>query len=203
MADAPRLILASGSAARRAMLEASGLAFDVVPADLDEDAITAAMTSESACVEAADVASMLAVEKALSIARVNPGALVIGADQTLALGTRLISKATTMQEARAVLDSLRGRTHELASAVALARDDAILWQGVDSAQMTMRRFSDEFLSVYLQRMGNRALKTVGCYELEGLGAQLFERIDGDYFTVLGMPLLPLLGALRNEGVIAS
>lgn len=203
MADAPRLILASGSAARRAMLEASGLAFAVVPADLDEDAITAAMTSESACVEAADVASMLAVEKALSVARVNPGALVIGADQTLALGTRLISKAATMPEARAILDSLRGRTHELASAVALARDDAILWQEIDSAQMTMRRFSDEFLGVYLQRMGDRALKTVGCYELEGLGAQLFERIDGDYFTVLGMPLLPLLAALRNEGVIAS
>ncbi|MGQ0455900.1 MAG: Maf family protein [Hyphomicrobium sp.] len=203
MADAPRLILASASAARRAMLEASGLTFEIIPADVDEAHIRAAMTAENDCVEAADVAAVLAAEKALAVARAHPGALAIGSDQVLALGSRLFSKAETLADARDVLDRLRGRTHELVSAAALARDDVVVWRTIDSAQLTMRRFSDEFLGHYLSRMGSRALTTVGGYELEGLGVQMFDAIEGDYFTILGMPLLPLLAELRRQGLVLS
>lgn len=203
MADAQRLILASGSAARQSMLKAAGLNFEVVPAHIDEEAIRSALHSESACVEAADVATLLACEKALAVSRDNPGALVIGADQVLALGTRLFSKAATLQEARATLEQLRGRTHELVSAAALAADDTILWSDEDSAQMTMRAFSDEFLSRYLATTDDGILGCVGCYELEGAGVQLFEEVSGDYFTILGMPLLALLSELRRQGAILS
>lgn len=185
------------------MLAAAGLDFEVIPADVDEDAIRALMETESACVDGADVASVLAMEKALAVSRVHAGALVIGADQVLALGQRLFSKAATLQEARDHLDRLRGRTHELVSAVALARDGEILWQTSDSARLTMRRFSDEFLAMYLAKAGDSIFKSVGCYYLEGLGAHLFEKIDGDYFTILGMPLLPLLGALRDRDMVMA
>ena len=161
------------------------------------------MTSESDCVEAADVAAVLAMEKASVVARANPGALVIGSDQVLTLGRRMFSKATTISEARDTLDRLRGRTHELVSAVALAQDETVLWQTIDSAQMTMRRFSDEYLGRYLEQSGKSVLRSVGCYEIEGPGVQLFERIEGDYFTILGMPLLPLLAELRKRGVVTA
>ena len=203
MADASRLILASGSSARRTMLDAAGLTFDVVPADIDEAGIRAAMMGESDCVEASDIAAMLAAEKAVAVARANPDALVIGSDQVLALGRRFFEKATTMTEARETLDCLRGRTHELVSAVALAHGNDILWHTLESAQMTMRPFSDEFLGSYLTRTGDRVLRAVGCYELEGAGVQLFERIDGDYFTILGMPLLPLLEELRRRTLVMT
>ncbi len=203
MSNASRLILASTSAARRTMLQAAGLAFEVYPANVDEDAIRSLMVTESDCVEAGDVASVLAAEKALVVSGAHPGALVIGSDQILALGRRMFSKAETVAEARDHLDRLRGRTHELVSAVALARDGEIVWQTVDSAQMTMRPFSDEFLGRYLEKAGDSTLKSVGCYHLEGLGVQLFEKIDGDYFTILGMPLLPLLTELRNQGVVTA
>jgi septum formation protein len=203
MADAERLILASGSAARRRMLEAAGLTFAVIPADIDEGSIQALMVSESDCVEAADVAAVLAQEKALAVARAHPDALVIGSDQILALGRRMMAKAANVAEARETLDHLRGRTHELVSAVALAHGDVIVWQAVDSAQLTMRRFSDEFLANYLARGGDAILKSVGCYELEGRGVQLFDRIEGDYFTILGMPLLPLLAELRVRGMVTA
>lgn len=203
MADVRRLMLASGSRARRDMLTAAGLQFDVLPADVDEDAITAAMTSENDCVEAADIATALAAEKALSVARANPDALVIGSDQVLARGRRMFSKAADIKEARQTLTALRGRTHELVSAVALASSNAVLWQSVGSAELTMRDFSDDFLDDYLARNGARILGSVGCYEIEGAGIQLFERVDGDHFTIMGMPLLPLLAELRNLGVVRA
>lgn len=203
MAERQRLILASGSRARKAMLSAAGLAFDVVPADIDEAAVTAAMMSENDCVEAADIAGVLAAEKALSVARVNPNALVIGSDQVLVRGRRMFSKAANLDEARQTLSVLRGRTHELISAVALASANAVLWQSAESAELTMRPFSDAFLEDYLQTKGQRILSSVGCYEIEGAGIQLFERVDGDHFTIMGMPLLPLLGELRNRGVVRA
>ena len=203
MAEPLRLILASGSSARKTMLDSAGLTFDAIPADIDEDAIRSMMVSESDCVDAADVAAVLAIEKASAVARAHPDALVIGSDQVLSLGRRIFSKAATIVEARETLGCLRGQTHELVSAVALARGDEVLWQTIDSAQMTMRRFSDEFLASYLTRVGDNALRSVGCYELEGLGVQVFDRIDGDYFTILGMPLLPLLAELRQRGVVAA
>jgi septum formation protein len=203
MSNPLRLILASGSAARKHMLDASGLVFDVIPADVDEDTIRSMMVTESDCVESADVAAVLAMEKALAVSRLHPGALVIGSDQVLGLGRRMFSKAANKAEARETLDRLRGRTHELVSAVALAQAGAIVWQGFDSAQLTMRQFSDEFLGNYLARAGDNFLRSVGCYELEGLGVQLFERIEGDYFTILGMPLLPLLAELRTRGVVTA
>lgn len=203
MAEATRLILASGSAARRAMLAAADLKFDVVPAAIDEEAIKALMISESDCVEAADLAVTLAVEKAMVVARANPDAFVIGADQVLALGRKFFSKAATPGEARNHLEMLRGRAHELVSAVAIARGNDVLWHTQDAAKLTMRRFSDEFLGSYLERCGKNVLQAVGCYELEGLGVHLFEHIDGDYFTILGMPLLPLLAKLRELDVVTA
>lgn len=203
MAEPRRLILASGSRARQSMLKGAGLTFEVTPASIDEEPIRAALQGESARVEAADVATLLACEKALAVAKLHPGALVIGSDQVLAIGPRLISKAATLQDARTTLRELRGRKHELVSGVALAQDETILWSDEDSAEMTMRDFSDAFLSRYLDEAGGSILGCVGCYEWEGLGVQLFEEISGDYFTILGMPLLPLLGELRRQGVIAT
>jgi septum formation protein len=201
--NAPRLILASGSKARRAMLQSAGVVCDVMIADVDEESIKAAMISESDCVEAAEIATVLAAEKALSIANANPGCYVIGSDQVLALGRRMFSKAQTMDEARETLDILRGRTHELVSAVAIARNNEIIWHAVDTAVMTMRHFTNEFLDSYLSEAGPNALNSVGCYEIEGMGVQLFAKVDGDYFTVLGMPLLPLLEQLRHFAVVKS
>lgn len=201
MSEPMRLILASGSRARKDMLSGAGLAFEVIPADINEDAIKSAMVSENARVEAADVAGVLAVEKALSVARANPDALVIGSDQVLALGHRMFSKAASIAEAKVTLTALRGRTHELVSAVAIASSNAVLWQTVDAAQLTMRSFSDAFLDDYLRLNGTRVLSSVGCYEIEGAGIQLFERVDGDHFAIMGMPLLPLLSQLRDHEVM--
>jgi septum formation protein len=200
---ARRLILASGSAARKAMLEAAGLTFDVIPADIDEAAIRDAMTNTKARPESADVAAAIAAEKAQTVSELHPDALVIGADQVLALGGKIFAKAGSPAEAREILVMLRGRTHELVSAVALARGGTVHWQTIGSAEMTMRDFSDEFIGSYLERTGERALGCVGCYEIEGLGVQLFDDIEGDYFTILGIPLLPLLARLRQEEMITA
>lgn len=203
MPEATRLILASGSAARRALLEAAGLMFDVVPADIDEAAIREAIFEKTAGAEGADIASVLAAEKARVVSVAHPDALVVGADQVLALGGKIFSKPGSVADARAHLVMLRGRTHDLNSAVAIARNGDVHWQTTATAGMTVRDFSDEFLGVYLQRMGDRVLSSVGCYEFEGLGVQLFERIEGDYFTILGIPLLPLLARLRDEEMITA
>jgi nucleoside triphosphate pyrophosphatase len=203
MPEAQRLILASGSAARKALLEAAGLTFDVVPADIDEVAIREAILEKTAGVEGADIASVLAAEKARVVSIAHPDALVIGADQVLALGGKIFSKPASLAEARAHLMMLRGRMHDLVSAAALARNGDVHWQTTATAGMTVREFSNEFLGAYLERMGDRVLASVGCYEFEGLGVQLFERIDGDYFTILGIPLLRLLARLREEEMITA
>ncbi|NOT71930.1 MAG: septum formation protein Maf [Hyphomicrobium sp.] len=200
MTEKKRLILASGSQARRTMLEAAGVPFEVVAANIDEDAIRAAMMTENDTLQPADIAVALSAEKALSVARAHPAALVIGSDQILAKGQRVYSKAATLGEARAVLERLRGRKHELISAVTIAQGGTIVWQSLDSAELTMRNFSDAFLDDYMARCGAALLQSVGCYQLEGLGVHLFDSIDGDYFTILGMPLLPLLAELRNHGL---
>jgi septum formation protein len=203
MPEPVRLILASGSAARKAMLEGAGLTFDIIPADLDETAVRNSAAEANPQVEPAAMATLLAVEKARHVSRLRLNALVIGSDQVLALGDKLFAKAENMAEARDILLELRGQTHRLFSAVALARDGEVHWRTSDSAQMTMRNFSDEFLESYLDRMGDQALRGVGCYELEGLGAQLFDAVEGDWFTILGLPLLLLLARLRQEAVIAA
>jgi septum formation protein len=203
MPEATRLILASGSAARRSMLEAAGLTFNVIPANINEAAIRDAIFRNTTGAGAADIASVLAAEKARVVSLAHEGALVIGADQVLSMGGKIFTKAESIAEAREVLKALRGRTHELVSAVALARGGAVHWQTSDTTDMTMRDFSDEFLGSYLERLGDRALASVGCYELEGLGVQLFDRVDGDYFTILGVPLLPLLAQLRREELVTA
>lgn len=203
MPEATRLILASGSAARRTLLEAAGLNFDVIPANIDEGKIRDAIVGATANVEGSDIAGVLAAEKARLVSIQHPNALVVGADQVLTLGGKFFSKAENLAEAREILSMLRGRTHELVSAVALARNGEVHWQTSATAEMTMRSFSDEFLGCYLEKMGERALHIVGCYELEGPGVQLFEDIDGDYFTILGIPLLELLARLRHEGMVTA
>ncbi|ADJ25066.1 maf protein [Hyphomicrobium denitrificans ATCC 51888] len=203
MPEATRLILASGSAARRTLLEATGLIFDVIPANIDEGKIRDAIVGATANVEGSDIASVLAAEKARLVSIEHPNALVVGADQVLTLGGKFFSKAENLAEAREILSMLRGRTHELVSAVALARNGEVHWQTSATAEMTMRSFSDEFLGCYLEKMGERALQIVGCYEIEGPGVQLFEEIDGDYFTILGIPLLELLARLRHEGMVTA
>jgi septum formation protein len=203
MPERPQIILASASGARQSMLRAAGVAFDVVPADVDEAAIRTEMVGKGSTAEPVDVASVLAMEKALAVSRDHLDALVIGSDQVLAMHGRIYSKAANVQEANETLKSLRGGTHELVSAVALAKGGNVVWQAFDSAEMTMRNFTDAFLESYLEDAGARAVQSVGCYQLEGLGIQLFERVDGDYFTVLGMPLLPLLAELRAQGLVMS
>jgi septum formation protein len=203
MPEASRLILASGSEARRSLLQSAGLVFDVVPANIDEAAIRDAILDATIGAEGADIAGVLAAEKARLVSEVHRDALVIGADQVLALGGKIFGKAENLAEAREILTMLRGRTHELISAVALARNGTVHWQTSSFAEMTVRPFSDEFLGCYLGKMGERALQGVGCYEIEGPGVQLFEQIDGDYFTILGIPLLELLARLRHEGMVSA
>jgi septum formation protein len=197
------IVLASGSAIRRQLLASAGVMFEVVAADVDEAAITAALLNESDCVDPDHVAGVLARAKAEAVSQVRPDALVIGADQVLALGGRLFDKPGTMADARVTLDRLRGRTHDLFSAVVIAEGGSSVWGTTERAGLTMRAFSDAFLDAYLARAGERILKSVGAYELEGLGLQMFERIDGDYFTILGLPMLPLLAALRARGVLVA
>ena len=203
MTEKRHLILASGSSARRAMLSNAGLTFDVIPADIDEDAIKTAVLAADPHAAPSDIAVRLAAEKARAVSRQHPGLPVIGADQVLVFEDMLYAKAGSLLEARAVLKKLRGRTHILISAAALARDAEVLWQGSDSARLTMREFSDAFLAQYLDFAGAGILACVGCYELEGKGIQLFEKIDGDYFTILGLPLLPLMAALRANGAVMA
>ncbi|MBA2126131.1 septum formation protein Maf [Hyphomicrobium methylovorum] len=203
MSEANRLILASGSAARRSMLEAAGLTFRVVPADVDEPAIRTAAEASGKDVSPAAIAGLLASEKAQAVSRAYPEALVIGADQVLAFENRILSKEHSISGARQTLLELRGKSHMLVSAVALARNGAVVWQSSDTAKLTMRNFSTAFLESYLENSGERILSCVGCYELEGLGVQLFERIEGDYFTILGLPLLPLLACLRDENMVLA
>jgi len=201
--EAPRVILASGSRTRRAVLEAAGLEFEIVPSGVDERAIQEALLADDGQIDPADLADVLARAKAEEVSRRKPDALVIGADQVLALEGEVLVKSPDFDAVREILLRLRGRTHQLHSAIALAERGDATWTFVDTAHMTMRRFSIEFLGQYLARVGALALDAVGAYQIEGLGVQLFERIDGDYFTILGVPLLPLLAELRTRSIVAT
>lgn len=195
----PPLILASQSPFRRMLMENAGLAFSAEAAAIDERAVEAALSERNPTPP--EVAAALAVEKAQGVAGRNPGALVIGSDQTLSLEGRVFHKPADMAEAKSHLLSMSGRTHELNCGVALVRDGETLWKHVSIARLTMRPLSEDFVDRHLARVGTRVLASVGAYQLEGEGVQLFERIDGDYFTILGLPLLPLLAKLRNLGAI--
>ena len=183
------------------MLAAAGLSFRVHPADIDESAIRESLANGSVEATPGDVAQILAQTKAISIADISPGALVIGADQVLVCDGRIYEKPRDGDAARDQLISLRNKTHSLISAVACARDGAILWHHEQTAFLTMRHFSNEFLGQYLADAGSGVTESVGGYQLEGPGSQLFSMIDGDYFTILGIPLLPLLGFLRTQNII--
>jgi septum formation protein len=196
-ADRP-LILASQSAARQALLRNAGLAFDAIPADLDERAVQAAAKLTAP----REIAALLAREKALNVARAQVGCWVIGADQTLALDDRLFNKPADRAAAATQLAALAGRTHRLYSAVAVARDGAVAFETVTVATLAMRALSSEEISAYLDAAGDAVTGSVGAYQLERLGIHLFERIDGDHFTILGLPLLPLLGFFRQHGLLA-
>jgi septum formation protein len=191
------LVLASRSESRRAVLAAAAIPVEVLPADIDERVIEAQASLKSP----GAVALLLARAKAC--AHKLPGRLVLGADQTLALGDRLFSKPADLAAARAQLKSLRGRTHELHSAIVLARDGAVLFEHCEIARLTMRDFSDRFLESYIEAAGPAVTASVGGYQVESIGIQLFERIDGDHFTILGMPLLRLLPFLRRERCLAE
>jgi septum formation protein len=192
------LVLASGSMARRQMLEAAGLVFEVDVPRIDEDSAKASLRAQG--VKPRDQASALAELKAISVSHRRPE-FVIGADQMLALETETLDKPKSNEEARGHLLQLRGRTHELITAAVVAKEGAIIWRHIDTPRLRMRAFSDAFLDDYLSCAGEATLKSVGAYQIEGLGAQLFERIEGDYFSVLGLPLLPLLAFLREHGVV--
>jgi septum formation protein len=197
------VILASGSAIRRQLLASSGVMFSVVPADIDEGDIRARSLNESDCVDGPHLAGVLARAKAEAVSQLHPGALVIGADQVLSLGSRLFEKPVGLVEARETLERLRGRTHDLHSAVVIAEAGVASWGTCESASLTMRPFSKSCLEAYIARAGERICASVGAYELEGLGLQLFERVEGDYFTILGLPMLSLLAQLRVRGVVLT
>jgi septum formation protein len=193
-----RLILASQSRARRALLANAGIAFEAIPAEIDEREIQRV----SGLSAPGEIASLLAREKALSVSSRQPGRIVVGADQTLALGKRLFSKPADRAQAAEQLRSLAGASHELHSAVAVARDGKIMFETVAVARMTMRQLSEAEIDAYLDQAGDAVTTSVGAYQLEGLGIHLFERIEGDHFTILGMPLLPLLAFLRSQQLLA-
>lgn len=194
------VILASKSAARRAVLDGAGVRYEAVVAGVDEDAAKASLQAEGCGPR--EVADALAELKAIRVSQGREG-LVIGADQTLDLDGRLYDKVADMAAARARLLELRGKTHKLHSAVVVAKDGAPIWREVATSKLTMRDFSETFLDDYLAREGEAALGSVGCYRLEGPGAQLFAKIEGDYFGILGLPLLGLLDLLRRHGELAA
>ena len=192
------LILASQSSARKMLLGNAGLEFKAITADIDERGIQAA----SRLSNPREIGLLLAGEKAKAVSAGHPGSYVIGADQTLALGTRLFNKPSGRAQALAQLRDLAGKTHELNAAVAVARDGTIVFEDVSVARMTMREMTDAELSAYLDAAGDAVTTSVGAYQLESLGIHLFERIEGDHFTILGLPLLPLLAFLRRERLVA-
>ena len=194
------IVLASASAARSALLAAAGVHFTVRPAAIDERAVEIPLIAGGA--SPADVAAALAEAKAVAVSRAADDALVIGADQTLDLDGTRWTKPANMAEAREQLARLSGREHRLHSAVAVARGGRVQWLHAESAGLTMRALSATVVDAYLADTGDAVLESVGAYQIEGPGIRLFERIDGDYFAILGLPLLPLLAYLRGEGEIA-
>jgi septum formation protein len=197
MSDA--IILASGSPFRKKMLEDAGISFEVERPEIDERAVESAV--EGSGLTPGDLASILAEAKALDVSQRAPGKLVIGTDQTLSLGDEVFHKAKDMEEARRRLLALSGKTHQLNSAVVIVRDGDVVWRHVAVAHLTMRELDPGFIGRHLSSVGEIALSSVGAYQIEGKGIQLFERIDGDHFTIVGMPLIPLLAKLRDLGAI--
>jgi len=193
-----QLILASGSQIRAEMLRNAGVSLDVMPARVDEGAIKAALLSDGA--SARDVADSLAEMKARRVAMKHPSALVLGADQVLVHKSEIYDKPDTIDAARQQLKELRGQTHELLSAAVIMEDGTPVWRHVGLAQLMMRPFSDRFLESYLEKNGEDLFTTVGAYKLEAEGSQLFTRVQGDYFSVLGLPMLEILGFLRTRGI---
>jgi septum formation protein len=192
------LILASQSLARQTLLAQAGIAFEAIAADIDERALQQASGLSSA----EEIAALLARAKAVSVSSEHAGRLVLGADQTLSLGEKLFSKPAGRAQAAEQLRALAGRTHQLHSAIGVACDGEILFAEVAVARLTMRPLSEQFISSYLDEAGNAVTASVGAYQLETLGVHLFERVEGDHFTVLGLPLLPLLTFLRSCGLLA-
>ena len=196
-----KLILASASPARAAMLKNAGLTFEVEPANIDEAALRDHMRNEGLPIS--EIAATLAEYKAMSISKDHPETIVIGADQLLVQGHEIYEKPKNIVQAAEQLQKLCGQTHELISAVALVLDGNCIWRSSDAARLTMREFTPYFLEDYINREGEALLGCVGAYRLEGLGAHLFSKIEGDYFTILGLPLLPLLEVLREGEVLPS
>ena len=193
------VVLASASPFRRKMLEDAGVAVETARPGIDERAVEAAV--EGSGITPEELAAILAEAKALDVSERMPGRLVVGADQTLSLGDEVLHKARDMEEARRRLLALSGRTHQLNSAVVLARDGQVLWRHVEVARLTMRPLDPAFVGRHLSRVGDGVLGSVGAYQIEGEGIQLFERIEGDHFSIVGLPLLPLLAKLRELGAI--
>lgn len=193
-------ILASSSTSRRVMLEAAGVAFKVVAPGVDEDVIKDRLSADGA--DGATIAHALAEAKAYAVSKSHPDALVLGADQILIFENRIFNKALDEDEARATLRSLRGQTHELISAAVMAKDGAALWRRTDIARLTMREFSESFLQEYLTAEMPELLGSVGCYRIEGRGAQLFSEVKGDHFCIRGLPLIGVLAALRDLGALS-
>lgn len=194
-----KLILASGSPFRKAMLVNAGLDIETITADVDERAIEAPLQDSGVSPE--DVALILAEAKAVEVSERNRGALVLGCDQTLSLGDTVFHKPADMEGARRHLLALSGKTHQLNSAAVLVRDGEVLWRHVGIANLTMRNLAPAFIGRHLARVGKKALASVGAYQIEGEGIQLFEKIEGDYFTIVGLPLLAVLAELRSLGAI--
>lgn len=192
------LILASQSAVRKSLLANAGIAVETIPADIDERAIQ----DKSGLKNPGEIAALLAGEKAKFISLRHPGRYVVGADQTLALGERLFSKPVNRAAASAQIATLSGQTHELHSAVSVTKDGALLFSHVSVARMTMRALTEREITAYIDEAGDAVTASVGAYQLERTGVHLFERIEGDHFTILGLPLLPLLGFLRSRNLLA-
>jgi len=195
------LVLASVSRARADLLAAAGLRFDIVPAHIDEEKIKLALRGEGAA--AGTVAENLADRKARRVSERRPGCLVIGADQILECEGKWFDKPVDIDQARKQLLALRGRTHRLHSFVCVSQEGARIWQHLEQAELTMRSFDEDFLDRYLEAVGEDVAETVGGYHFEGLGVNLFARVRGDFHTILGLPLLPLLEFLRIHGVVAK
>jgi septum formation protein len=201
--SSPSLILASASAVRATLLKGAGLDFSIEDSRLDEEALKQGFAGGESEAGTDALALKLAEEKARAVSQAKPEALVIGADQILSCDGRRYDKPKSMGEARANLLAFRGRPHILHSGVALVAKGSVLWSHSAQARLTMRDFSDMFLDEYLAIAGEKVMKSVGCYQLEGPGVQLFDKIEGDYFTILGLPLLPLLDELRRHDVVKS
>jgi septum formation protein len=196
-----RLILASASKTRATMLENAGVEFTVDSAKVDEEMLKSALVADS--VPPRDMADALAELKARAVSYMHPGAMVLGADQLLIKEGTLFSKASTIEEARGTLTMLSGGTHELITAAAIYRDGQAIWRGLDTAKLTMRALSEDYIETYLTKLGDDAFTSVGCYQIEGAGAQLFTKVEGNHFVVLGLPLLGVLDFLRHHGMMPS